>query len=453
MKAGFGVVDITPRVGVELYGFGPYLNRHSIAVRDRIEARAAAFESEGKRVVIVGCDLCVINGGIVAEVRKLIRKAHPELEDRDILVNASHTHSGPSLTVDHGGWGYPDLPYALLLPRRIARAACAALDALEEVNYSLAVVPCEHIGLNRVYDKDAPPLEDVLKPDWTPAKPELTDTQCRVLKFTRKDGSLAGFIAHFGCHPVVCCQKCRYIHGDYPAVAIHELMREFPGSVGVFLQGAEGDVNSGCVHKPEQESLLALDVFAGRFANAVRRGLAEAKVVSDHTVRSCSKIAHYTADEGFTDAELDKILADNLALFDAPDATDADEKLRMAAVYVKGVEDMKAMMKRGEQPGTVGEVQGIRLGPVGIVGSPFETMQGIRREVDAAAKAPVPLVTSLCNDTLGYASDRECGKLDTRGARYGAKMVPFVNGRLPLKCICDELAAALLEMDAELFKA
>ena len=47
--------------------------------------------------------------------------------------------------------------------------------------------------------------------------------------------------------------------------------REFPGSVWGFLQGAEGDVNSGCVHKPEPESLLALDVFAGRFFNAVRR--------------------------------------------------------------------------------------------------------------------------------------------------------------------------------------
>ena len=451
MKVGFGVVDITPRVGVELYGFGPYLNRHSIAVRDRIEARAAAFESEGKRVVIVGCDLCVINGGIVAEARKLIRKAHPELEDLDILVNASHTHSGPSLSVDYGGWGYPDLPYALLLPARIARAACAALDAMEEVDYSLGIVPCEHIGLNRVYDKDAPPLEDVLKPDWTPAKPELTDTDCRVLKFTRKDGSLAGFVVHFGCHPVVCCQQCRYIHGDYPAVAIHELMREYPGAVGVFLQGAEGDVNSGCVHKPEPESMLALDVFAGRFANAVRRGLAAAKPVDDLTIRSFSKIAHFTPDEGFTLEELDRMEAENEALFDAPEATDTDSKLRMAAVNLKGVRDMKAVMARGERPGTSGEVHGVRLGPVAILGSPFETMQGIRREVDAAAKAPVPLVTSLCNDTLGYASDRECGKLDTKGARYGAKMVPLINGRLPLKCVYDELAQALLELDGELF--
>ncbi|MBP5530802.1 MAG: neutral/alkaline non-lysosomal ceramidase N-terminal domain-containing protein [Lentisphaeria bacterium] len=451
MKAGFGVADITPRVGVQLYGFGPYLNRCGIAVRDRLEARAAAFESEGKRVVVVGCDLCVINDEIIAKARKIIRAAHPELEDRDILINASHTHSGPSLSIDYGGWGYPDPPYAILLPRRIARAACAALDALEDVEYSLGIVPCEHIGLNRVHDKDCPPLADVLKPDWTPAKPELTDTECRVLKFTRRDGSLAGFVAHFGCHPVVCCQQCRYIHGDYPAVAIHELMRQYQGAVGVFLQGAEGDINSGCVHKPEPESMLALDVFAGRFANAVRRGLDAAKPVDDHTIRSCSKIAHFTPDELFTEEEMDRIYAENEALFDAPDATDSDGDLRMAAVNLVGLERMREIMRRGEQPGTSGEVHGVRLGPCAILGSPFETMQGIRREVDAKAQAPVPLVTSLCDGTLGYASDREAAKLETRGARYGAKMVPLINGRLPLKCIHDELAQALLEMDRELF--
>ena len=58
MKAGFFSTDITPRVGVALYGFGAYINRNSKAIRDRLEARAAAFESGGNRVVVIGCDLC-----------------------------------------------------------------------------------------------------------------------------------------------------------------------------------------------------------------------------------------------------------------------------------------------------------------------------------------------------------------------------------------------------------
>ena len=60
MKAGFGKTDITPRVGVEMFGFGPYRNRKSIGVRDILEARTAVLECGGKTVVLVSLDL----GGI-----------------------------------------------------------------------------------------------------------------------------------------------------------------------------------------------------------------------------------------------------------------------------------------------------------------------------------------------------------------------------------------------------
>ena len=61
MKAGFGRCDITPRVGVELYGFGPFLNRKSIGVRDILEARSAALECGGHTVIIVSLDLCALH--------------------------------------------------------------------------------------------------------------------------------------------------------------------------------------------------------------------------------------------------------------------------------------------------------------------------------------------------------------------------------------------------------
>ena len=40
MKAGFARVDITPRTGVELAGFGPYIHRYALDVRDGLYARA-----------------------------------------------------------------------------------------------------------------------------------------------------------------------------------------------------------------------------------------------------------------------------------------------------------------------------------------------------------------------------------------------------------------------------
>ena len=57
MEAGFAKVDITPRVGVELAGFGPFLHRRATDVRDRLFARAMAVADGDSRSVIVSAAL------------------------------------------------------------------------------------------------------------------------------------------------------------------------------------------------------------------------------------------------------------------------------------------------------------------------------------------------------------------------------------------------------------
>ena len=90
MKAGFGKCEITPRVGVELYGFGPFLNRKSIGVRDILEARSAALECGGHTVVIISLDLCALHvPEVIVKIRSLIRSRHPELNDCDIMINTA----------------------------------------------------------------------------------------------------------------------------------------------------------------------------------------------------------------------------------------------------------------------------------------------------------------------------------------------------------------------------
>jgi hypothetical protein len=95
MKAGFGRADITPRVGVELSGFGPFLCRHSIGIRDRLWARAVAFEEKGRTVLLISCDLIGVTLAITEQVRARIR-TRAGLDDDAILVCATHTHSGPN---------------------------------------------------------------------------------------------------------------------------------------------------------------------------------------------------------------------------------------------------------------------------------------------------------------------------------------------------------------------
>ena len=445
MQAGFCEVDITPRVGVGLAGFGPYLNRMSIAVRDPLKARAAALALGNRRVVVVSCDLIGLNRHLVEAVKREVgRRAN--LGEDQILVHCTHTHSGPC-TAEYSGWGDRDEPYLAILPGRIARACVGALDRLHEVVMSHAVQPCEGIGRNREQDRDAPPLEECLRDDWRPAKPELTDTRCQVLAFRdAANDRLDGFMAYFGCHPVVCCSTTRYIHGDFVGVAMNLLERENPGAVGLFLQGAQGDVNSCVVHKPEPEALLALDIVASRLANAVRAGLREAAPAPVETLRYASRQQPFTS-RLLSRGRIREWIAEQEAIVGADTATDADHAVRMGTLMIATLRDLEARLDRGEDLSVqTGEIQGIRLGPVTLLGAPFEIMQAIKNDVVAGARAPVPLVMGLTNGSMGYAPDRAAA---ARGG-YAADIVPVICGRMPYLQIHEELAVALLAVDAQL---
>ncbi len=447
MKAGFFEIDITPRVGVGLSGFGPYLNRYSIGVRDVLKARAAAFEQDGRKVVIVSCDLIGVTPDIVQMVKQLVFK-QTGVPVEHIMVHCTHTHSGPN-TGGYVGWGNEDDPYIVILPGKIAKACAGAIERLQDVEMSHAVVPCEGIGLNREYDKDAPPLEDVLRDDWRPAKPELTDTKCHVLKFTDKtNGKMSGFMAYFGCHPVVCCAQTRYIHGDYCGVAMNNLERENPGSVGLFLQGAQGDVNSCVVHKPEKEALLALDVIAARFANSVRHGLKTAKTLSVGSLK-CADIIQKFSSKDIPLSRIKEMLSEKEAIVYADGASDENSTVRMAVVTIVALRSIISRIEKGEDLMIqTAEIQGIRIGPVEFLGAPLEIMQAIKNDVVAGAKAPVTLVMGITNGSMGYAPDKTAA---ARGG-YAADTVPMIVGRMPFRDIHTELLKAFLDVDNILSK-
>ena len=98
--------------------------------------------------------------------------------------------------------------------------------------------------------------------------------------------------------------ECTYVHGDYAGIATGNLERENPGSVGVFLQGAEGDVNTaGCCFGDDMV-LHALDVMAARYARAVRHGLAQATPTEGDTVRAVSETVVFSKEAADLVAEV-----------------------------------------------------------------------------------------------------------------------------------------------------
>lgn len=450
MKAGFGRADITPEVGTELCGFGAYLKRRSERVRDRIWAKAMALELDGRRALVVGCDLIGIQIASTRKVRELVSQASGLPPDA-LMICCSHNHGGPNPAVGgHSGWGEADPFYCESLPYKIARACLDALNGLEKAEFSLASVPCEGVGLNREYDKDNPPLEEVLRDDWRPAKPELTDTTCQVLSVRDMKGRLKGFVANFGCHPVVCCASNHSIHGDYCGVAMSMIEREIPGSTGVFIQGALGDVNSCVVHKPEQEALLALDVVAARFANSVRAGLASGSPIGVGCLRYERRDVQFSLRLSPLE-ELKSTLAGKEAIFKRAflDGETVKENPKMELVIITALRRIIAAREAGDAVNSPAEIQGIRLGDLEILASGFEVFQAIKNDVVAKAAGPKTFFAGISNDTKGYAVDRR--KASEGG--YAARTVPWIMGSEPYQDIHGELSEALLELSRSLASA
>lgn len=440
-KVGFGRVDITPRVGVELCGFGPFRQRYSTSIRDRLWARAMAVRHNSETVIIIACDLIGVPNELTAAVRKRVRAATGVVES-GVMISCTHTHSGPAVRQGLTGWGQPDEPYLETLPARLSRAAIDAVNNLAEATIAHARVSCEGIALNRQYDRDAPPLEEVLRDNWRPAKPELTDTHCDIVT-VHHGAKLAGFASSFGCHPVVCCAETRAIHGDFVGVATNWLEQEHPGATGLFLQGALGDVNSCVVHKTEHESMLALNVIAGRFARCIRAGVAAAEAIDFDRVDHAQESVRFSYRD-FEPEKLGTMRAEQEAIFAAPDVDDSDRDVRMAMVYLAALRHIEAHLANGDtefEPPA--ELQALKLGPITLLGAPLEIFQAIKNDVVRDAASEITLVLSVCNGMAGYAPDRTIAA----AGGYAVNTVPMIFGHRPYARIHEELVEALLTLD------
>ena len=155
MQFGFAKVDITPRVGVGLYGYGAYLCRFSDRVRDRLYARAMAVSDGGETVVVVSCDLVGVEGSVTEEVRERVAE-RTGLPADHILVHCTHTHCGPR--TKYGiGQGMRDEPYMefhqLFTIEEGRMGVVVSFLAIMELSKEHLVDIVQHEPMGRIYVK------------------------------------------------------------------------------------------------------------------------------------------------------------------------------------------------------------------------------------------------------------------------------------------------------------
>lgn len=99
LRAGVGKADITPQTGYYLGGW-TRADRIAQGTHTRLFSRAMVLERGGRKIALVQVDLFMIPGGMVKQIGEILAKRG--FSERNILISASHTHSGPG--------GYANFP-------------------------------------------------------------------------------------------------------------------------------------------------------------------------------------------------------------------------------------------------------------------------------------------------------------------------------------------------------
>jgi len=451
MKAGFAQSDITPRLGVQLTGYGPYRNRAALKITAPLSARAMVITEGKRRTVLINLDLCFTPRLLAGKIRAVVALrigGKPE----EVFVTVTHTHSGPTVG-GILGWGETDAMYLETLPTRIAEAAAKAMAAQSNVEWRYAEVPCEGIAMNRETDKGGwmfDPIEVRLDPKFRPARPQDTDPTLRVLA-AYGEGKLLGVLHHFGCHAVVGSEQTFDVHGDFVGLASRAIEKAYPGSTAIFLPGAMGDINPPVVHRAPTETARGLRVLTKKYTNAIKQGLQAARPIAVDGVQGLQREVKFSR-QPWTKTWVQKRIAQLEAIFKTPGVTDitnvGQPPLETNGLNMARLEGLRVVLagfkgKKGPNPPVA--VQGLRIGPVALLGVGLEVFHSLQAPVLKNSPHEHTWVVSLVGGA-GYAPDKAaCAK---KG--YTDDLVPLIVGERPYAKIYDEVPRELIKLAREL---
>jgi neutral ceramidase len=238
LRAGADHSDITPPVGTSLEG---YIERKDISesVHDRLLAKAIVLQdSDGEKIAVVSCDLIGVGSWIVEQSRKRIQ-LKTGLNSNNVMITATHTHSGPRGVVDFFtgesafSAGFFDRKLSKNVVEGIVDAVVRANEALQDAQIGVGTRNIFGLCSNR-------------RSPNGPFDPELA-----VLEVDSISGRhLIACAYNYACHPTVLGPNNLQFSADFPGYAsdtVEQFVRKKLGKDKrelLFLNGASGDVST-----------------------------------------------------------------------------------------------------------------------------------------------------------------------------------------------------------------
>ena len=390
LKAGVACVNITPPVGVDLTGFGGRAGGCT-GVHDDLYAKALVFDDGSQRIGIVTTDLLSLDATLVDRIRGLAREGL-SIEPHALMLNSSHTHSGPA-TIYLRGLGEMDEPYCDCLVRKIVGALRMAVDNLSDA-LLFAGAGAVQVGINR---REKTPDRGMILGD-NPQGAVCRDVQ--VLRVDDATGRRKAVLFNHAAHPVVLGGNSLLVSADFVGYAADGVERLLGGSVtALFAQGCCGNINARDRGTFEAAGhlgrlLAGATVAAAELAEPVEAtGLAAAA-----TDLKLPFLPPPSIEEA--EAELEKARG-GLAEIQGKDVIRGARMVREGTLA--WAEDMvRVAQGAAEDAGAAFEVQALRIGDVAVVALEGEVFVEFAHNIRSASPFETTLVLAYTNGCIGY---------------------------------------------------
>src|SRR5258708_24137852 len=400
LAAGVSRIDITPPLGLS-HGAWAARTGRAEGVHDPLVAQALVLDDgQGGQAAVVATVLPLLGRQLTDAVRARVH-ALTGIPPHAVLINASHNHSAPALSLG-GGISAMQEPagfarYAGLLEDDLAGVVYAAWRHRAPVRVGSGSGRVPDVSTNRVQHTE--PIDDSLQ----------------VIRFDGHDGSLVASMVSFACHGTSLGGHTLLWNADFPGPFRAAVQRAHPQAECLFMQGCAGDIapwdfwmGNNSARPMSYENRDALGEALG--AEAVRV-LAEVHTTGDARIAATSRMLPLQRRQlPWDDHEIDLIgrSLNNTPDPPYPDVWDrhvhtANSAQLFPLMYQRGAVAMYRDMRTRRDIPLQAEVQAIAIGNAAIVAHPFELFNGPGLQIRRASPfAGATLVLRYSNDYLGY---------------------------------------------------
>ena len=260
LRVGFAKADITPESDRQtIYHRSGRLDDAGTPIRDRLYARATAFEADGDQAVWLAADLLCIDTRLRAAVTQ--RTAERGIRPDSVALLATHTHSAPSVAAFHGVDPTPDT-YLDSLAEALAETCVHAAERVRPATLAFAAIDVD-LSVNRREVGRLAQVNDLGSPAGR------VDPTARVAVLRFPDSGTTALLVNYAAHPLTMSSGNPQISADFPGRAVAGLEARPGVAFAQFLQGCAGDVNVR-IHGGEAEAGLVGGLLADTVDAAAR---------------------------------------------------------------------------------------------------------------------------------------------------------------------------------------